>query len=50
MLKWVDKFIVLWELIDFKPKDGRFTWLNSRLGAANISVTLDRFMVQSSML
>ena len=50
MLKLVDKFILSWELIDFKPKRGRFTWSNSRLGAAHISARLDRFLVQSSLL
>ena len=50
MLKWVDNFILSWELIDFKPKRGRFTWSNNRLGAANISARLDHFLVQSSLL
>ena len=50
VLKLVDKFILSWELIDFKPKCGRFTWSNNRLRAANISARLDHFLVQSSML
>ena len=50
MLNWVDNFILAWELIDFKPKRGKFTWSNNRLGAANISARLDHFLVQSSLL
>ena len=50
MLKIVDNFILAWEMIDFKPKRGSFTWSNNRLGAANILARLNRFLVQSSML
>ena len=50
MLNWVDNFILKWELIDFKPKRGNFTWSNNRLGEANISARLDHFLVQSSLL
>ena len=50
MLNSVDKFIIKWEMIDFKPKRGKFTWSNNRLGEANISARLDRFLVQSSLL
>ena len=45
MLNWVDNFILKWELIDFKPKRGKFTWSNNRLGATNISTRLNRFLV-----
>ena len=50
MLKIVDNFILAWELIEFKPKRGRFTWSNNRLGASHISTRLDHFLVQSSLL
>ena len=50
MLNWVNNFILKSDLIDFKPKRGKFTWTNNRLGAANISARLDHFLVQSSLL
>ena len=50
MLNWVDNFILKWEMIDFKPKKGKFTWSNNRLGSTNISARLDHFLVQSSLL
>ena len=37
-------------MIDLKPKTGRFTWSNQRVGAASIFARLDRFLVQSSLL
>ena len=45
LLNLVDKFILSWELIDFKPKRVRFTWSNNRLGTTHISARLDRFQV-----
>ena len=45
MLKTVENFITLWDLIDFKHKKGRYTWTNNRIGVANISARLDRFQV-----
>ena len=42
--------ISIWDLIDFKPKKGRYTWSNNRIGSANISIRLDRFLLQSSFL
>ena len=50
MLKWVDNFILSWELIYFKPKRGRFTWSNNIIGSTNISTRLYLFLVQSSFL
>ena len=38
------------DLLDFKPKKGRFTWFNNRVGDVNISARLDRFLVQSSLI
>ena len=37
-------------LIDFKPKKGRFTWSNNKVGDANIVARLNRFLVQSSLM
>ena len=48
MLKTVENFIQLWDLIDFNPKKGRLTWTNNRVGVANILARLDRFLVQIS--
>ena len=50
MHKTVENLILLWNLIDFKPKKGRYTWTNNRTGAVNTSARLDRFLVQSSFL
>ena len=49
MIISVENLILSWESIDFKPKKGCF-WTNNRVGAANISARLDRFLVQSSFL
>ena len=38
------------DLLDFKPKKGRFTWTNNRIGAARIYARLDIFLVQSSLM
>ena len=46
----VENLIITWELIEFKPKKGIYTWTNNRIGASNISARLDRFLVQSSLL
>ena len=50
MLNIVENFILSWELIDFKPKRGRYTWSNNKTGSANISARLDHFLVQSSLM
>ena len=50
MLKRLENFIQLWDLINFMPKKGRFTWTNKRVGVTNISARLDRFLVQRSFL
>ena len=46
----VDSLIHAHDLLDLKPKKGSFTWTNNRLGLAQISARLDRFLVQSSLL
>ena len=45
MLNMVENRILSWELIDFKPKKGRYTWSNNGTGATHISARLDRFLV-----
>ena len=45
MADTVEDLILDWELMDLKPKVGRFTWSNHRAGAANIFARLDRFLV-----
>ena len=39
-----------WDLVDIKPKVGRFMWSNRRVGAASIFARLDRFLVQGPLL
>ena len=46
----VEALIQAWDLIDFKPKKGRYTWSNNRIGAANIAAWLDIFLVNSSLM
>ena len=46
----VDSLIHAHDLLDLNPKKGSFTWTNNRLGLAQISARLDRFLVQSSLL
>ena len=46
----VEELIQVWDLIDFKPKIGRYMWSNHIVGAASISARLDRFLVNSSLI
>ena len=46
----VEKMIQDWDLVDLKPKVGRFMWSNQRVGAASIFARLDRFLVQGPLL
>ena len=50
MLRTVEQIISSWDLIDFKPKKGCYTWSNNHIGSSNISARLDRFLLQSSFL
>ena len=50
MQEYVENLMQDWDLIDLKPKSGRFTWSNHRVGAANISACLDTFLVHSTLL
>jgi len=44
------ELIQQWDLLDFKPMKGLFTWTNNRVGMDHISTHLDRFLVQSSLI
>ena len=46
----VETIILACDLMDIKPKIGRYTWSNNRVGLANISARLDKFLIQSSLL
>ena len=46
----VESLIQAFDLVDFKQKLGRFTWSNHRVGVANISTHLDKFLAQSSFM
>ena len=48
--EFVEAILQSWDLLDFKPTRGRFTWNNNRSGSASILARLDRFVVQSSLL
>ena len=49
-LELVDSLIQSSDILDIKPKRGRFTWSNNRVGSAHISSCLDRFLAQSMLL
>ena len=50
MLKAVEHIMSIWDLIDLKPKGGRYTWNNNHTGVANIAARLDLFLIQSFVL
>ena len=50
MIHVVEDIILQWDLIDFKPKKGLYTWTNNRTGEDHISARLDKFLVQSTLL
>eukprot|EP00253_Pinus_taeda_P028094 PITA_28094 len=50
MLNQVEELFQRWDLLDFNPIRGIFTWTNNRLGSDHISARLDRFMVQGSIM
>eukprot|EP00253_Pinus_taeda_P008759 PITA_08759 len=47
MVGVVEELAQLWDLQDFNPIQGLFTWSNNRIGKDHISARLDRFLVQS---
>ena len=50
MIHVVEDIVLQWDLMDFKPKKGLYTWTNNMTGEDHISARLDRFLVQSTML
>jgi exonuclease III len=50
MLVKVEEIMQFWDLLDFNPIQGIYTWSNNRVGADHISARLDRFLVQSSIM
>eukprot|EP00253_Pinus_taeda_P025043 PITA_25043 len=49
-LSTVENIIQLWDLADFKPVKGAYTWTNNRTGEHHISARLDRFLTSSSIM
>eukprot|EP00253_Pinus_taeda_P009325 PITA_09325 len=39
-----------WDLVDFKPVKGKYTWTNNKTGENHISAILDRFLINSSLM
>lgn len=49
-LPLVENLIQQWDLMDFMPKKGLYTWTNNRIEEEHISARLDRFLLQISFL
>jgi hypothetical protein len=47
MLPLVEELGHQWDLLDFKPSKGLYTWSNNRVGADHISSRLDRFLFRA---
>jgi len=47
MLAFVEELTQQWDLLDFAPVRGLYTWSNNRSGPDHIAARLDRFLVQS---
>eukprot|EP00253_Pinus_taeda_P019656 PITA_19656 len=50
LLDVVEELSQHWDLLDFNPVCGIYTWSNNRVGTDHISARLDRFLVQSSIM
>ena len=50
MLSFMEELSHQWDLLDFKPAKGPYTWTNNRVGTDHISARLDRFLVQGLLL
>jgi exonuclease III len=50
MLPFIEELVHQWDLLDFKPSKGLYTWTNNRVGVDHISTRLDRFLIQSTFL
>jgi hypothetical protein len=43
----MEDLIVEWDMVDIKPKKGKFTWSNKRLGPGHITIRLDIFLLHN---
>ena len=50
MLPLVEDLIQQWDILDFKPKKGLYTWTNNKTVSAHISSCLDKFLGQGTFL
>ena len=50
MVAPVEELIQQWDLLDFNPVRGLYTWTNNRVGEDHIYARLDRFLVQGSLM
>lgn len=50
LLILVENLILQWDLVDFKPGKGEYTWTNNRTGENHISARLDRFFTSISIM
>eukprot|EP00253_Pinus_taeda_P012047 PITA_12047 len=50
MLPMVEDRIQQWDLLDFNPVKGLYTWTNNIVGEEHISARLDRFLVQDTLM
>jgi hypothetical protein len=50
MLPFIEDLVHQWDILEFKPSKGLYTWKNNRVGADHISTHLDRFLIQISLL
>ena len=46
----LEDLISYWGLADIKPKNGKFTWNNKRIGPGHIAARLDRVLVSPHLL
>jgi exonuclease III len=44
MLPFVEELVHQWDLLDFKPSKGLYTWTNNRIGIDHISAHLDKLL------
>jgi len=50
MLTFVEELQQQWDLLDFSPIRGIYTWSNNRTGTEHISARLDQFLVQGTLI
>ena len=46
----LEDIMTIWRLTDIKPKRGKYTWSNKRIGPGHIDAWLDKILVSSSFL